>query len=82
MLLQHTALFGYGIAYTITASISCRYAACILFYQDMFARVLLSSETRDHHVERVILWWGRNVAGPPHVARLGRRCDNACAISE
>ncbi|CAN6235319.1 unnamed protein product [Urochloa humidicola] len=23
--LQHTALFGYGIAYTITASISCRY---------------------------------------------------------
>uniref|UniRef100_A0A0Q3NX56 Uncharacterized protein n=1 Tax=Setaria italica TaxID=4555 RepID=A0A0Q3NX56_SETIT len=25
MLLQHTALFGYGIAYTITASISCRY---------------------------------------------------------
>jgi hypothetical protein len=24
MLLQHTALFGYGIAYTITASISCR----------------------------------------------------------
>ncbi|CAO2035404.1 unnamed protein product [Urochloa humidicola] len=24
--LQHTALFGYGIAYTITASISCRHA--------------------------------------------------------
>ena len=43
MLLQHTALFGYGIAYTITACISCRYAACILFYQDMFARVLLLS---------------------------------------
>ena len=32
MLLQHTALFGYGIAYTITASMSCRYARfhCIL----------------------------------------------------
>jgi amino acid permease len=27
MLLQHTALFGYGIAYTITASISCRQEA-------------------------------------------------------
>jgi hypothetical protein len=26
LLLQQTALFGYGIAYTITASISCRYA--------------------------------------------------------
>jgi hypothetical protein len=58
MLLQHTALFGYGIAYTITASISCRYAACILFYPDMFARALSFVKTQHHHVERVILWSG------------------------
>ncbi|KAF8703414.1 hypothetical protein HU200_032217 [Digitaria exilis] len=40
MLLQHTALFGYGIAYTITASISCRYATFhfILLYPKHAAR--------------------------------------------
>jgi hypothetical protein len=52
MLLQHTALFGYGIAYTITASISCRYAACILLYTDMVVGTRGSS--RSHHAEIII----------------------------
>jgi hypothetical protein len=50
MLLQHTALFGYGIAYTITASISCRYAHpllyCMRYAQKCCTHVLFGKTTQ------------------------------------
>lgn len=48
MLLQHTALFGYGIAYTITASISCRYARLHPLLRRHVARafVIICQESR------------------------------------
>jgi hypothetical protein len=86
MLLQHTALFGYGIAYTITASISCRYARLHPLLRRHVARafVIICQESRPPRARdsvvffffegSVILWWRRGVAGPPHVAR---RADDA-----
>jgi hypothetical protein len=82
MLLQHTALFGYGIAYTITASISCRYARLHPLLRRHVARafVIICQESRPPRArDSVVAPWRCRTAAR---GEAGRRCDKACGTSE